>query len=100
MAGNPALAASVMVNDWGREQDRCRKKECGMLSKRIAIAVAIFVVALIALGRAGSVLVAWQWFRSLGYVGVFSTIFATRAALFFVVFALSTAAILLSGGLA
>ena len=71
-----------------------------MPSKRIAIAVAIVVVALIVLARAGSVLVAWQWFLSLGYVGVFSTIFTTRAVLFFAVFALSTGALWISGGLA
>src|SRR5258708_1551706 len=71
-----------------------------MLTKRVVVAVAIVVVGLIVLGRAGSVLVAWQWFLSLGYVGVFSTIFTTRAVLFFAVFALSTGALWMSGGLA
>jgi uncharacterized membrane protein (UPF0182 family) len=71
-----------------------------MLTRGVAIAVAIVIVGLIVLARAGSVLVAWQWFLSLGYLGVFSTIFATRAVLFCAVFALSAGALLLSGGLA
>ena len=52
-----------------------------MLTKRVVIAVAIVIVGLLVLGRAGSVLVSWQWFLSLGYLGVFSTIFTTRAVL-------------------
>jgi uncharacterized protein len=71
-----------------------------MLAKRVVILVAIIVVGLIVLGRAVSVLVAWQWFSSLGYLDVFSTIFATRAVLFCTVFALSTGVLLLSGELA
>ena len=71
-----------------------------MLTKRLVIPVAIVIVGLIVLGRAGSVLVAWQWFLSLGYLGVFSTIFATRAVLFCAIFALSAGALLLSAGLA
>src|SRR6516164_8447340 len=71
-----------------------------MLTKRVVIPVAVIVVGLIVLGRAGSVLVAWQWFLSLGYLDVFSIIFTTRAVLFCAVFVLSTAALLLSGGLA
>ena len=71
-----------------------------MLTKRVAILIAGVVVGLIALARAGDVLVDWLWFSSLGYVGVFSTIFTTRAVLFFAVFVLSTAIIGLSGALA
>src|SRR5215831_10704694 len=71
-----------------------------MLARRLVVPVAIVVVSLIVLGRAVSVLVAWQWFSSLGYVGVFSTIFTSRAVLFCTVFVLSTGALLLSGGLA
>ena len=71
-----------------------------MLTKRVAILIVCVVVGLIALARAGDVLVDWLWFSSLGYVGVFSTIFTTRAVLFFAVFVLSTAVIGLSGALA
>ena len=52
------------------------------------------------LGRVGDVLVDWLWFSSIGYVGVFWTIFTTRAVLFLVVLAVSAGAFLLSGGLA
>src|SRR5690242_10957937 len=71
-----------------------------MLARRVVTSVAIVVVVLIVLGRAVSVLVAWQWFASLGYLDVFSTIFTTRAVLFCSVFALSTGALLLSGEVA
>jgi uncharacterized membrane protein (UPF0182 family) len=71
-----------------------------MLARRLVVSVAIVVVGLIVLGRAATVLVAWQWFSSLNYLGVFSTMFAARAVLFCAVFALSTGALLLSGGLA
>jgi uncharacterized membrane protein (UPF0182 family) len=37
-----------------------------------------------------SVVVDWAWFSSIGYVGVFWTAFATKAALFVAVFAVST----------
>jgi uncharacterized membrane protein (UPF0182 family) len=52
------------------------------------------------LGRAGSVLVDWLWFSSIGYVGVFWTIITTRAVVFLVVLAVSAGAFFLSGGLA
>jgi len=64
-----------------------------MLTKRVAILIAVTVLGLIALARAGDVLVDWLWFSSLHYVGVFSTLFTTRALLFFTVFALSAASI-------
>ena len=71
-----------------------------MSMKRLAILVAIVVLGLIVLGRAGNILVDWLWFSSIGYVGVFWTIFTTRAVLFLVVFAVSAGAFWLSGGLA
>ena len=48
------------------------------------------IVFLFALGRISSVVVDWAWFSSIGYVGVFWTAFVTKAALFVVVFAVST----------
>ena len=60
-----------------------------MLLRRIGVLVAV-IVLLFALGRITSVVVDWAWFSSIGYVGVFWTAFATKAALFVVVFAVST----------
>ena len=57
--------------------------------RRIGVAIAV-TVALIALGRVSGVVVDWAWFSSIGYVGVFWTALATKAALFVVVFAVST----------
>jgi uncharacterized membrane protein (UPF0182 family) len=57
--------------------------------RRIGVAIA-GIVALFALGRIASVVVDWAWFSSIGYVGVFWTALATKAALFVVVFAVST----------
>jgi uncharacterized protein len=71
-----------------------------MRGKYIAILVAIVVLGLIVLGRMGNTLVDWLWFSSIGYEGVFWTIFTARTALFLAVFAVSTGAFWLSGGLA
>ncbi|HKN29604.1 MAG TPA: UPF0182 family protein [Roseiarcus sp.] len=57
--------------------------------RRIGVLIAI-VVLLFALGRISSVVVNWAWFSSIGYVSIFWTAFATKAALFLVVFAVST----------
>ena len=57
--------------------------------RRVGVVIAV-IVFLIALGRIGSIVVDWTWFLSIGYVGVFWTVFATKAALFVVVFAVST----------
>ena len=57
--------------------------------RRIGVPIAI-VVFLYALARISSVAVEWAWFSSIGYVGVFWTAFATKAALFEVIFAVST----------
>src|SRR5258708_10050628 len=71
-----------------------------MLKKRMAILIAVVVLGLIVLGRAGDPLVDWLWFSSIGYVGVFWTIYATRAVLFLSVLVLSAGTLWLSGGLA
>ena len=42
-----------------------------MLKRRVAVLVAVTVLALIVLGRAGDTLVDWLWFSSIGYVGVY-----------------------------
>ena len=57
--------------------------------RRIGVLVAV-IVFLFALARISSIVVDWAWFSSIGYVGVFWTAFATKAALFVVVFAVST----------
>src|SRR6202046_1995059 len=60
-----------------------------MLLRRIGVLVAV-IVLLFALGRITSAVVDWAWFSSIGFVGFFWTVFATKAALFVVVFAVST----------
>ena len=71
-----------------------------MRLKYIAILVAIFILGLIVLGRVSNTLVDWLWFSSIGYEGVFWTIFTARTGLFVVVFAASAGVFGLSGGLA
>src|SRR5271166_5340010 len=62
----------------------------GNMPLRLIAAAIAGIVALFALGRIGGVVVDWAWFSSIGYVGVFWTALATKAALFVVVFAVST----------
>ena len=71
-----------------------------MRGKYLAILIAVVVVGVILLGRAGNTLVDWLWFSSIGYEGVFWTIFTARTGLFLTVFAVSSGAFWLSGGLA
>ena len=71
-----------------------------MRGKYLAILIAIVVVGVILLGRAGNTLVDWLWFSSIGYEGVFWTIFTARTGLFLAVFAVSTGIFWLSGALA
>jgi uncharacterized protein len=71
-----------------------------MRMKYVAILVAILVLGLIVLGRVSNTLVDWLWFSSVGYEGVFWTIFTARTGLFLAVFAASTAVFWLSGRLA
>lgn len=49
--------------------------------RRIGVPIAVIVAFLIALGRVSSVVVDWAWFSTIGYVGVFWTVSATKAAL-------------------
>src|SRR5271170_4285901 len=60
-----------------------------MPSRRIGVLIAA-IAFLFALARFCSIVVDWAWFSSIGYVGVFWTMLATKAALFVVVFAVST----------
>jgi uncharacterized membrane protein (UPF0182 family) len=71
-----------------------------MPPRRIAILLAAVVLGLIVLARTGDTLVDWLWFSSLGYDGVFWTIFATRSIVFFASLAVASAAIGVSGWLA
>jgi uncharacterized membrane protein (UPF0182 family) len=71
-----------------------------MRGKYIAILIAFVVLGLIILGRVSNTLVDWLWFSSIGYEGVFWTIFTARTGLFLAVFAASTGAFWLSGRLA
>jgi uncharacterized protein len=57
--------------------------------RRFGVPIAA-IVLLFAVGRITAVVVDWAWFLSIGYVDVFWTAFATKAALFVVVFAVST----------
>ncbi|MGU7782007.1 UPF0182 family membrane protein [Burkholderia sp. PU8-34] len=68
--------------------------------RRYAIAAAIVVACLIAVGRVTGILVDWLWFSSVGYTGVFWTILITRVLLFVVAFAVSAVTIGASGLLA
>ncbi len=56
---------------------------------RFGVPIAV-IVLLFVLGRITNVLVDWAWFSSIGYVGVFWTVFAAKAVLFVVAFAVST----------
>ncbi|HJZ16629.1 MAG TPA: UPF0182 family protein [Stellaceae bacterium] len=67
--------------------------------RRIGVLVAV-IVLLFALGRITSVVVDWAWFSSIGYVSVFWTAFAAKAALFVVVFTVSTLLLLANATLA
>ena len=58
--------------------------------KRIGFAVAVIVAAFLALGGRSRLVVDWAWFSTIGYVGVFWMVFATKVVLFMAVFALST----------
>lgn len=67
---------------------------------RLATWVVAVIVALIAVSRVTGLVVDWMWFASVGYAGVFRTIFLTQALLFLAVFAVSAGALWLSGWLA
>src|ERR1700737_517530 len=67
---------------------------------RIGVPIAVIVASLIVLGRASGFVVDWAWFSTIGYVGVFWTVFATRALLFIAVFAASALLLWVDGTLA
>ena len=62
--------------------------------KGAGVAIAVFVVCLIVLARVSGVVVDWAWFSTVGYEGVFWTVFTTKAALFTAIFAVSARAAL------
>ena len=63
------------------------------------VGAAIFV-ALLVLGSISGLIVDWAWFSSVGYAGVFRTVFATKAAVFATVFAVSALLLWVDGALA
>jgi hypothetical protein len=68
--------------------------------RRFAIGIVAVIVALTAVRRVTGLLVDWLWFDSVGYAGVFRTIFSTKVLLFLAVFAVSAGAVWVSGLLA
>jgi uncharacterized membrane protein (UPF0182 family) len=68
--------------------------------KRIGVPIVLIIGMLIALGRISSVVVDWAWFSSIGYINVFWTVFAAKAAIFVAVLAGTSFAIWLNGALA
>ena len=68
--------------------------------KGIGVAIAVVLASLVVLGRAGGVVVDWAWFSTIGYVGVFWRVFATKAALFLAVFVVSSFLSWVNGALA
>ena len=68
--------------------------------KIIGVAAAIIVALLIALGRASGLVVDWAWFSSVGYAGVFWTVFVSRLMIFAAVFIASAALLWINGALA
>ena len=68
--------------------------------KGIGVAIAVVLASFVVLGRAGSVVVDWAWFSTIGYVGVFWRVFATKAALFLAVFVVSSFLFWVNGTLA
>ena len=71
-----------------------------MAWKGVGATIAAILVLLIVLGRASSIVVDWAWFSSVGYAGVFWTTFATKAAVFVIVFAVSALVLWLNGSIA
>jgi uncharacterized protein len=77
-----------------------RDEEESVPWKRLGVPIAVIVAALIALARICSVVVDWAWFSTIGYVGVFWTVFAAKAALFAIVLAFSSLILWANGTLA
>jgi uncharacterized membrane protein (UPF0182 family) len=68
--------------------------------RRFGLPIAVIVALLVALGRISGVVVDWAWFSSIGYVGVFWTVFGTKAILFVVAFATASLFLWVNGALA
>jgi uncharacterized membrane protein (UPF0182 family) len=66
----------------------------------IAVAIAIIVACLLALGFARDFLVDWAWFSSIGLAQVFGTIVAAKCALFGAVFAATAGILWVNGAIA
>jgi uncharacterized membrane protein (UPF0182 family) len=66
----------------------------------IGLAGAGIVVALVVLGRASGMVVDWAWFSTVGYVGVFWTVFAAEALLFVAAFVSSSLLLWVNAALA
>src|SRR5579863_8122128 len=73
------------------------KGEIMMRSRRIAVAIAIVVVCLIALGMASDFLVDWTWYSSVGFLSVFWMIIGAKTVLFVAVFVATATVIWLNG---
>ena len=71
-----------------------------MTLRHIALTMIVVAAFFIALGIVLDFLVDWLWFSSVGYLGVFLTLFAAKAGLFLVVFAASAIVLWLNGTLA
>jgi len=65
-----------------------------------AIAAIIMAAGLILLGLCGDLLVDWAWFSSVGYLDVFRTVLAAKAALFAAAFLMAAAVLWANGSLA
>src|SRR6516165_8550778 len=74
--------------------------EAEMTMRHIALSMIVVAAFFIALGILLEFLVDWLWFSTLGYLGVFLTIFAAKAGLFLVVFATSAIILWLNATLA
>jgi uncharacterized membrane protein (UPF0182 family) len=68
-----------------------------MRSSRIAVAIALVVACLIALGMASDFLVDWTWYSSVGFLSVFWTIIGAKTVLFVAVFVATTTVISVNG---
>src|SRR5271156_3348628 len=71
-----------------------------MLIRAIGLAIVVIVACLAALGLSSNLLVDWLWFSSVGYAGVFWTIFDAEVLIFFAVLAASAGLIWANGALA
>src|SRR5271170_5467980 len=71
-----------------------------MLIRAIGLAIVVIVTCLAALGLSSDLLVDWLWFSSVGYAGVFWTIFRAQVLIFFAVFAASAGLVWANGALA